>query len=448
MRLIAPAQTDPIWRNNPGTWGCEPADIWAMLRAALDGDVAHVRALAALDPNLVRAEYWYTQPLHFAVREGHADVHRTLLELGADPTYRRYGHEPLATVARDRGHEDVAVIIERARAARGLGTGAHEVHAAATEGDIGRLRALVEADRSLLVLGDDEGFTPLHRAVEAGHAECVRLLLELGAPPDAIQAGGGNRPDAWYRPAGQRPIDLALTRNDMDMTRELLAGGAALTIDVAAAMGDADEVRRILNADPDAIGALGDEAGRPMGQAARRGYIDVIGALLERGVGPNLREGRDAPRGRALWHAAQRGDSEMARMLLEAGADPNAGIESSGTATWMAKEPELRRLFEVHGGHVDATGHLLDGDDEAVLAMADADPDAVSMGGCGGIFAMVVMFERRDILQPLLDRGRAGSQGGDGLPNLSVENAGHDARAAGTRDGFEPAELAASDTVA
>ena len=406
MQLIAPAPTDSLWRDNPGTWGCEPADIWAMLRAALEGDAARVRALAALDPNLVRAEYWYTQPLHFAVREGHQDVVETLLTLGADPTYRRYGHEPLATVARDRGHEDVAVIIERARAARGLGTGAHEVHAAATEGDIGRLRALVEADGSLLVLGDDEGFTPLHRAVEAGQAAGVRLLLDLGAPPDAVQAGGGgNRPDAWYRPVGQRPIDLALTRNDMDMTRELLAGGAALTIDVAAAMGDADKVRRILNADPDAISALGGQAGRPMGQAARRGYIDVIGALLERGVGPNLREGRDAPRGRALWHAAQRGDSEMARMLLEAGADPNAGIESSGTATWMAKEPELRRLFEVHGGHVDATGHLLDGDDEAVLAMADADPDAVSMGGCGGIFAMVVMFERRDILQPLLDRG-------------------------------------------
>ena len=406
MRLIAPAQTDPIWRNNPGTWGCEPADIWSMLRAALDGDVARVRALAALDPNLVRAEYWYTQPLHFAVREGHAEVVGALLELGADPTYRRYGHEPLATVARDRGHEDVAVIIARARAARGLGTGLHEVHTAAREGDVGRLQALVEADRSLLVLGDDEGFTPLHRAVEAGQAAGVRLLLDLGVPPDAIQAGGGgNRPDAWYRPAGQRPIDLALKRNDIDMAHELLAGGAALTIDVAAAMGDADEVGQILDSDPDAIGALGDEGGRPMGQAARRGHIDVIRALLKRGVDPNLREGRDAPRGRALWHAAQRGDSEMVRMLLEAGADPNAGIESSGTATWMAKGPELRRLFEDHGGHVDATGHLLDGDDEAVLAMADADPDAVSMGGCGGIFTMVVMFERRDMLQPLLDRG-------------------------------------------
>ena len=406
MRLIAPAMTDALWQDNPGTWDCDPADIWAMLCAALMGDAGRVRALAKRSPDLVRAEYWYTQPLHFAVREGHADVVRTLLELGADPSYRRYAHEPLATVARDRGHQDVARIIEDARAALGLGGEPHEVHAAATAGDADRLRALINGNRSLLDCGDDEGFTPLHRAVEAGQAECATLLLELGAPPDAIQAGGGgNRPDAWYRPAGQRPIDLALKRNDIDMAHELLAGGAALTIDVAAAMGDADEVGQILDSDPDAIGALGDEGGRPMGQAARRGHIEVIRALLEHGVDPNLREGRDAPRGRALWQAAQRGDSEMVRMLLEAGADPNAGIESSGTATWMAKGPELRRLFEDHGGHVDATGHLLDGDDEAVLAMADADPDAVSMGGCGGIFTMVVMFERRDMLQPLLDCG-------------------------------------------
>ena len=97
-----------------------------MLCAALEGDAAHVRALAALDSNLVRAEYWYTQPLHFAVREGHAEVVKTLLELGADPTYRRYGHEPLATVARDRGHEDVAAAIEAARASLGLGSGPHD----------------------------------------------------------------------------------------------------------------------------------------------------------------------------------------------------------------------------------------------------------------------------------------------------------------------------------
>ena len=103
VQLIAPALTDSLWRDNPGSWDCEPAEIWSMLRAALEGDVDRVRALAGREPNLVRAEYWYTQPLHFAVREGHADVVRALLELGADPSYRRYAHEPLATVARDRG---------------------------------------------------------------------------------------------------------------------------------------------------------------------------------------------------------------------------------------------------------------------------------------------------------------------------------------------------------
>ncbi len=406
MKLIAPSPDDPLWRDNPGSWGCEPTEIWSMLCAALEGDVDRVRTLAGGEPNLVRAEYWYTQPLHFAVREGHADVVQTLLELGADPSYRRYAHEPLATVARDRGHQGVVQIIEHARAALGLGGEPHDVHTAATAGDVDRLRALITGNRSLLDRGDDEGFTPLHRAVEAGQAECATLLLELGAPPDAVQAGGGgNRPDAWYRPAGQRPINLALKRHDFDMVRLLLAGGAELTIDVAAALGDAVEVSRILDANPGAIDARGDEAGRPMGEAARRGHVGVIRTLLAREVNPNLREGRDAPQGRALWHAAQRGDSEMARMLLAAGADPNAGIESSGTAAWMAKEPELRRMFEEYGGCVDASGHLIDGNDEAVLAMADEDPAAVSTHGCGGIFTMAVSFKRRDLLQPLLDRG-------------------------------------------
>ena len=189
------------------------------------------------------------------------------------------------------------------------------------------------------------------------------------------------------------------------MVRELLAGGAELTIDVAAAMGDEKEVGRILDSDPNAVLALGDEAGKPMGEAVRQGHFHVVRVLLAHGVDPNLCEGRDAPQGRALWHAAQRGDGEMARLLLEAGADPNAGIESSGTAAWMAKEPELRRMFEEHGGSVDASGHLLDGNDEVVLAMADEDPDAVSTHGCGGIFTMAVSFKRRDLLQPLLDRG-------------------------------------------
>ncbi len=193
MRLIPPAMTDALWRDSPGTWGCDPADIWSMLCAALMGDVDRIKALAAKDANLVRAEYWYIQPLHFAVREGHLAAAQALLDAGADPTYIRYGHDPLPTVARDRGHHDVARVIESARAELNVAAEPHEVHEAASTGDVASLTALIRADTSLLGLGDDEGFTPLHRAVESGHLDAVEALLDQGADPDASQAGPARR---------------------------------------------------------------------------------------------------------------------------------------------------------------------------------------------------------------------------------------------------------------
>ena len=52
MKLIAPGLTDSLWIDNPGSWGCEPADIWSMLCAALEGDVSRVRTLAGREPDV------------------------------------------------------------------------------------------------------------------------------------------------------------------------------------------------------------------------------------------------------------------------------------------------------------------------------------------------------------------------------------------------------------
>ena len=60
-------------------------------------------------PRLVRAEYWYTPPLYFAVREGHLDAVKLLVETGAELTHRSlYGTEPLLQIALDRDRHDVA----------------------------------------------------------------------------------------------------------------------------------------------------------------------------------------------------------------------------------------------------------------------------------------------------------------------------------------------------
>ena len=82
-------------------------DVWAMLRASRDGDFAQVKALASRRPALIRCEYNYTPPIHFAVREGHTEIVRYLLEQGADASsYRTYPfQDSLLTMAQDREHQ-------------------------------------------------------------------------------------------------------------------------------------------------------------------------------------------------------------------------------------------------------------------------------------------------------------------------------------------------------
>ena len=61
------------------------SEVWDAICAAATGDAEALRRLLARDPNLYRAEYWYTPPIHFAVREGHLEAVRVLLEAGAVP---------------------------------------------------------------------------------------------------------------------------------------------------------------------------------------------------------------------------------------------------------------------------------------------------------------------------------------------------------------------------
>jgi hypothetical protein len=56
-----------------------------MICSAIKGDVPAIRRLLKQDPNLAITEYWYTQPIHFAVREGHLEATQTIIEAGAGP---------------------------------------------------------------------------------------------------------------------------------------------------------------------------------------------------------------------------------------------------------------------------------------------------------------------------------------------------------------------------
>lgn len=106
-QLLKPLSLDSDQLNWTGRWSGR--DIWKVLSAARDGDLGRLRASLASDLTLVEAQYWYTAPLHFAVREGHLEAVRLLLDNGANIDYRRglYGNDTLLTMATDRGHESL-----------------------------------------------------------------------------------------------------------------------------------------------------------------------------------------------------------------------------------------------------------------------------------------------------------------------------------------------------
>ena len=127
-QLIRPVEMEPSLTLRLPDGGSAPADtVWSMFTAALDGDLPRVKALVARHPGLARYEQNYTPPIHFAVREGHTDLVRFLLDHGADPAgYKSYPfQEPLLMFAEDRGHADVARVLREhlAPSFRGSATG-------------------------------------------------------------------------------------------------------------------------------------------------------------------------------------------------------------------------------------------------------------------------------------------------------------------------------------
>jgi len=311
-------------------------------------------------------------------------------------------------VARDRGHEEVARILEEAIARMGVSSAEHEIHASAAAGNLRRVRELVEVGPELVHRGDRQGRTPLHCAVPTGKLDLVDYLLDHGADVNAVQAFGNT-----YSAYRFQPIDLALwqdvywqQRNDYAMARRLLARGAKYSITIAAALGEKARVLEMLEADAKAVDDAQPCGKRALSAAAERGHIEIVRLLLDWDANPNLPEGEAAKKGMALFAAVSQNNVEMAEMLLEHGADPNSSVDSSGSCLFKASTPEMKRLLYLHGAKpLEAFSYIWQDNLELVAAMAHHDPEMVGRSGCGGAFAAVCKLGKRDWLQILLRLG-------------------------------------------
>jgi ankyrin repeat protein len=380
--------------------------VWNALTASDDGDVDTLRQLLERDPRLSRAEYWYTPAIHFAVREGHLEAVQLLLDAGADPEWNGLHDGSLIAMARDRGHAEIARLLEEARDRRGRvlpGSDSHPLHVAITREDTKEVRRLLDTDPCLVDVGNATGASPLHRAVGRGAHELAALLLDRGANVHAVLSsarglGGGFWTDL-------QAIDLAIwdgrRPGDRRMIQLLLEHGATLDLTVAAALGDIERVRQILDAEPARIRDTRPSGRRPLSAAIEAGHDAIARLLLERAVDPNWGE-PTAPKGRSLQVAAGAGKRELVELLLAHGADPNSSVDSSGNAVSAAATPEIRALLVARGGTLDPYDTRWIDDDEQLQRVAGDPTETVRVSAA---FAMVVGDGRRDRLERLLTAG-------------------------------------------
>ncbi len=336
--MIKPIELQqPGVRKLPSGEYASTDDIWSMLKASYDGDLTRMKELAGASPALLKCEYNYTPPMHFAVREGHTNmVHYLIEQTGFDASYRSYPFlEPYLTIAQDHEHHEIAqLILDIVSKQFPIAEGLDDFLKAAHAGDIARIKSEIARDPQLAKSSNNFGETALHKAAEGGNIEVINVLLDAGANADAVR-GDGLRPiNCAFRVRGRSAQYAGM------IAGMLLARGAAYNIYLAAVFGDSDYVQQALERDSSLSNFEDSSHHRPISAAARRNDLEMVKLLLKNGANPNLPED-GAPVGEALWIAVYQKQHEMAKLLLEHGANPNTSPESSGPALMHARGDEV-----------------------------------------------------------------------------------------------------------
>ena len=301
------------------------------------------------------------EALHAAVRTGHIEQVRQILDNGVDVNARdRLGSTPLldavwngniaiTTLLLSKGadvnamhaeagstaleyavltsHADLVSLLIAAHAdlAHTYRSGQGIMHIAAGRGDVTVLKMLAAAGASIQSL-DANSNSPLDEAVLHDRAQAVQFLIAKG-----LSANDRNSVD------GRGPLHEACVKGYADLIPILLHAGAdpdskeksgQSPLDLALAYKNVNAVKALLDSDRHAGPELA-SAAAAMENATMRGQVEVVRLLLSSGLDIN----RPAPGGTTYLHdASLKGQVRVVALLLDAGAKLEARNQSGGTA--------------------------------------------------------------------------------------------------------------------
>jgi uncharacterized protein len=149
-------------------------------------------------------------------------------------------------------------------------------------------------------------------AVKNGAVEVVRRCLEQ--EPGMVNL---------RTEEGFSAVMLAAYYQKQEVLQLLLERNPELTLFEAAAVGDADRVRELVDQEPESVNGYAGDGFQPLGLASFFGHAQVAELLIEKGADVNT-PSQNAQHVAPLHSAAAGRHLEIAEMLLNAGADPNA----------------------------------------------------------------------------------------------------------------------------
>jgi uncharacterized protein len=418
---------------------------WALFQACRDGNTSAVRALLEADPNLVHAQYWYTQPIHFAVYANQPEVLRVLLDAGTEPGRTRFmdsGWNKLLEYSETMGFEAVhGTLVECARTRFGYDPDFTQLRDAIVSRERERIGAVLGQRDDLARACDAQGNNVFHWAVMTRQPELFARFRQLGADPNHRRSDGQTPAhllfNGDYAFRTWRELQAVRHADQTTTLHALLDAGATADLSVACARGDIDRVNDLLTANPESARLLDSGRRSPLMYAARAGHLDIVRTLLHHGAHPNQPE-ELASQGHALWMACATGRADIVKLLLDHGANPNATPDSSDSCLGITRSRagdaagEIERLLRARGATIPmwhmsnddlrralTSGAPVTGEfwfAEEVLArndlaltelLLDHDPDVVNRlhGGTLRLGSSDVAITENAVLRRLLDAG-------------------------------------------
>lgn len=274
------------------------------------------------------------------------------------------------------------------------------LHEFIVDGDLDKVKVLIEQDSTLLELKDRSGSTPLIKACQNGNIVMVNFLIDNGADVNAsdrwkhtplTRACGvqeANLPLVqllinkgadinWQGINGNTPLHWAAYRGNLEIAKILINNGADINIDdkydgpieTSSIFGTILEMAINGNVNEDMVILLIESGvninkkdfngNSPLHLAAFKGYTDITRSLIDHGAELNAVNNFNRT---PLYYAAKHGYKSVADLLIEAGADENAIVEANyGNATQLTeklKEGEAY-IWQMGGYVIKTKEHLL-----------------------------------------------------------------------------------------